>query len=395
MVYRTSVFVQIFIWLFVLLLCGVFIVTPGSPIQRDKIIVYIAIVPMFIALLLAAINISMASLYIGDDAITLRTLFTNRTLAISNIRGYSLTKTSKSARLVFIPVNSTDKKISIAIDNFTGSKDIIEYVKSNFQDLDKVLYQEELNEILQDEQLGFSVEERKSFLFRRKLLAITINILAVVSTILMLFLRSSSLMWKILPLFFCLSALLLVCFSRGVVQLIGRFKSPRPTVAVAFIVPPAFFLIYASENYELYSLQAFWLQCIEWSVIIFIVFALLFFGISKRTKEKGAIALLAGVAFVLAAGCLVFSNCYFDHSRAEIFEAKVMGKWIQGGKSTKHYLDLSAWGKYTEEDRENVSSSFYDAVNIGDSIEIRVKQGKNHIPWYTLRKEDPPAEIKK
>jgi uncharacterized protein YxeA len=148
----------------------------------------------------------------------------------------------------------------------------------------------------------------------------------------------------------------------------------------------SFFAIISDYNIYDYG-RAFWMSLLILSLLVLLAWAIACNAAMTGEPNRPAILL---VLFLFAAAysysLLIFSNCDYDRSTPQISRVEVTSKYSHHGKSTSYFLELSRWGRFSEGNRVQVSSSFYRLVNQGDSLDVHLKEGKWGIPWYEVWK---------
>ena len=72
----------------------------------------------------------------------------------------------------------------------------------------------------------------------------------------------------------------------------------------------------------------------------------------------------------------------FDSSKPIAYEATVLNKRTSSGKSTHYYCDVSPWIDDSREHKEvTVSQSVYNALDSGDTMQIKLYRGWLGIPY--------------
>ncbi|WP_163714364.1 hypothetical protein [Mangrovibacterium lignilyticum] len=129
-----------------------------------------------------------------------------------------------------------------------------------------------------------------------------------------------------------------------------------------------------------------------WPTSVLITLAFLFVLLMKQQeitfKKKLDYLTVSGlVLFAYSFGTVIHINCYYDHSAAEQYTAKVLDKRISSGKSTSYYLKLSTWGPQNEVDDVSVSKALYNRTEVGTEVNIYFRNGILEIPWFIVRNE--------
>ncbi|KJR43455.1 hypothetical protein MCHI_000647 [Candidatus Magnetoovum chiemensis] len=115
-----------------------------------------------------------------------------------------------------------------------------------------------------------------------------------------------------------------------------------------------------------------------------IVFAL-FKYVRERYDAHKVILTCAILYFLCFAstgiGYFIFTNGYFDKSKAETHEVIVKDKTITRGKNSAYYLHFMRWDIEGSFKRISVSNDFYSSVNIGEMVAITTKNGYRGYEW--------------
>jgi hypothetical protein len=113
--------------------------------------------------------------------------------------------------------------------------------------------------------------------------------------------------------------------------------------------------------------------------------------IEKSTKNKTWIylSLLFNVLLYSYAGTYA-ANCVYDHSEPSVYQAEVIGKSIEtsgrGGKS--YYVTVTPWGHRSDLEGISVSRVQYEKIQIGQTVNIDLKQGLLNIPWFYIEQNN-------
>lgn len=122
--------------------------------------------------------------------------------------------------------------------------------------------------------------------------------------------------------------------------------------------------------------------------ITFIIMLILLFAthkiIEKTTKSRAWIytSLIFNI-FLYSYSAAYGLNCVFDNSEPQVFEAKVIDKTIsKGRRHTTYYIKVTPWGHHYDPEEISVSSSHWENIEIGQTVNIDLKKGLLNIPWY-------------
>jgi hypothetical protein len=160
-----------------------------------------------------------------------------------------------------------------------------------------------------------------------------------------------------------------------------------PSLFAALIVSSMVLILRAVFDYDLLVFS----DCLVVWGIIFVVLIMIILGIESTSGIR--IKLFSGkglsiMIFVLAYsyGSMIVTNCLFDNSKPEIYHTHVLRKHMTGGKRNNFYLMLDKWGPQTKPGDILVSGSLYRRTQAGDEMDVYVKKGTLHIPWYFVAK---------
>lgn len=78
-------------------------------------------------------------------------------------------------------------------------------------------------------------------------------------------------------------------------------------------------------------------------------------------------------------------NCAFDNSIPEVYSTQVLDKRISVSRRSRiYYIKVKPWGVHKESEEISVPASQYGDIQIGESVNIDLKQGVFNIPWYYI-----------
>ena len=322
-------------------------------------------------------------LTVDKSAIKLVGVFTARAILPEDIDGYRI-----GEKNVFsIHVKNGGKALQIPA-SLERRGELIEWFKQNYEDIDARALVAETEDLLANEQFGFTREDREARLATAK----KIDTAATVGGFGLFF-------WSLLyprPYEIVMLVLFVVpwigiyitWYYKGLMRLYKKKSSPYPSVVqlMGFVTLGAFISIL--RDYDLYGFEK---NALSLSVGGMLLTTVICSIACRQTIVLSARKGLTYVCIVVMAGLysyslLIFSNCYFDRSEPKVWEVQVTGKRIHRGKSTSYYVSLSPWGKYVAGKEVTVSKGFYSEVNGGDSLAVYLKSGKWGVPWYFLNK---------
>jgi hypothetical protein len=138
-----------------------------------------------------------------------------------------------------------------------------------------------------------------------------------------------------------------------------------------------------------FEFESFYSLIIPGTIAFAIVLAILFMthsAIVKTTKSKVWIysSLLFNVFLYSYAGTYG-ANCIYDNSEPTVYHAEVLNKRIhEGRRHTTYYLEVTPWGHHYDKEEISVSEEQYEALAIGKTVTIDLKEGLFGIAWYYI-----------
>lgn len=319
---------------------------------------------------------------ITDDTISVVDSFKTKEIATADIQGIRFGQ----KRIIIVPKNSDQKALVIRnYGSLNASNRLVDYLTGTFTDLDAVDQDEEQRNLLQDPNLGFTVEERQAKLDNAKKVALGYNVLGVIVAVGCLFLKQS--VFTILAMIYPLLSIAVIVTSKGLIKFSSDSKrSVYPFVIPGFFAPAVALFIKSMALYRIYSFDNFWLPFIGLGVVVAAILFRTGINTSINKNPTAQLIFMAGLSLFYAFGTVDEVNCGYDKSPDQIYKASVLGHHISHGKSTSYYLYLSTWGPCHEQKQVDVGSKMYYETNIGDSVKVDLKAGLLHIPWFVVRK---------
>lgn len=379
----------IFIYIFAPLLIGLFgwvLILPftnGNYSPNASWILIPIAVGMIALVIFGVIDAYKGKLTIYEDRIVSKSTFSNRELKFSDIKGFTV-----NDNYIFVEPNNDNQK-RIEISKYIGGYDeILFWLSQTFTDLEEQNAINEEQEILNDENYGWTKDIREEKLSKARQTSKIINWAAGITAAWTFFYPTpyqySILTAMVIPIV----ALCALKLSGGLIRFDERKGSAYPSVIYAFIYPSLGLMLRAILDYDIFDYSNVWLT----TTLITLTFLTLLLIKQKELtfKKKNNYVTVASLALFLFAysfGTVIHLNCYYDNSEAEYFTAKILNKRISSGKTTTRYLELSTWGRQKEVDEVSVGKDFYNRAEIGDEVNIYFKKGKLDIPWFIVTDE--------
>lgn len=348
--------------------------------QKDEnpyILLAIAI-PVSVLAYCAWLDTDRGKIILMHDSIARQSFIKRKELAIKDIKGYRTEKDN-----VFIKsISSAYPKISISgISYWQNSDEIRHWLQTNLIDLDSAAYEEELQTILEDKDLGATTEDRQQKLASVKKICTYFNIAGIVTFFILLLFPKPY--WLVISIDLLLSIICIIVFGvyAGRITMVDDSKkNAYPTLSSALFFLAIGILLRMIIDYDLLDYG----KCVIPVIIVSISLAFVFLLIYKLRKPYKFGYTLAIVIVIYSYAGLVALNCVFDNGAAKTYQAPVLSKHVSHGKTTTYYLEIAKWGTREKAEDESVSSSLYNEVNTGQNVNVYVKPGLLNIPWYFL-----------
>jgi len=336
---------------------------------------------MILVMLYGIIEVYKGRILINEQSIKSINTFSKRELKFDEIAGYRI-----AGGYIFVEPKNNEKK-RIKISTYFGGTDEILFLLSKFvPDLDEQNVINEEKEILNDENFGFTKENRVENLARARKISKILNWSAGISMAWIFFYPTPYKYSILIAIIIPIVALVIVKFSKGLIRTDEGRGSAYPSVVYAFIYPSIGLAIRAILDYNIFDYSN------VWKITILLTIAFLFILMYKQQELKFkkmldyiTVASFALFLFAYSFGTIVHINCYYDNAEPQSFVTKIIDKRKNTGKkSTSHYLKLSKWGQQTEIDEVSVGKGLYNRVNANDNVKVNFRKGKFEIPWFTV-----------
>lgn len=366
-------------------LCGGFMVLPGLDGQFQPTGMYVFGLAAG-AVVVALLGCCLFALFrdrieVHPDRLRKVGFFKTSVLPLADIRGYRILSARYGRILLLLPKTPGHRKMKIELI-LERQKEFLEWLKENMTDLDAADYRDELAEVLANEELGETPEQRLDLLHRARKWANILNGLgfAVMLWVLVKPEPYEYALWSaiILPL----AALVFIRRFHGALRFDGDRKNACPNAGVAFVMPCIALALRVLLDFNILSWNTFWLP---FAAVSTSVYALVLLSAREVRRKRGTLVLPVFFCALYGYVTVISLNGILDYSAPTVYRAQVVGKRISGGRHTSHYLNLSPWGPRTAREEVDVGSRLYDSRRVGDSVDIVVKQGRLGIPWFFIR----------
>ncbi|HET6554077.1 MAG TPA: hypothetical protein VFG49_11125 [Dyella sp.] len=342
----------------------------------------------FMAMCLLAIPVyafayaSNASVTLEANAIEIRKAFGSRRLERAGIEGRRLMRGRNAVYPLIVPKQGAP--MQIARSTF-GLDDRFNAWFDDLPDLDEKERVATLAMVERDVTLGSNAQERLATLEKAKKMGKVLNLLPMI-------LLAWSFMYPqpyaavvacaaVLPWV----AIVLSWAKPNLYQLDGKQSDVRPNVAVLLIMPPMVLALRALLDVHIVDLQPLFL----WGAVLGLPLCLAVVLTPKTStpaSKKPWVLPLVMLPFVAAygVGLLAIVDTMWDEAPAQVFQTSISGKHVSHGKSTTYEVYLAPWNDTIHEDSITVSRSYFDAVNKGDAVCVRLHPGKFGLRWMQL-----------
>lgn len=387
--YKTAKVWASFIYVFAPLLIGLFswlifeLFMPGE--EEDGLSgTFWLLAPLFLGMigvmgygLIETIN---GRFVIDSDKVCSIGTFSSQQLRLDEIKGYRV-----NSNYIFIEPNVEGKK-KISISTYFGkTDDILEWLASCYPDLDLLNAEQEEQNILNNEELGWTTKQREDKLNRARRTAKLLNLIGGLVGGWAIFVAEPYEFAIIISILIPIISIVALKLSTGLIRIDERKDSAYPSILWAVLTPSLGVCIRALLDYNVFSHDNVWMPS---AIIAFALVAVLMVG-NKEFKFKKAVdffsfLVVASILFAYSYGSIITLNCMYDNSEPSIFNAEVLGKRISSGKSTTYYLELTPWGQRKEVEEVPVSQGLYEQLENNDMVNIYFMRGYLNIPWFIV-----------
>ncbi|WP_157971451.1 hypothetical protein [Dyella sp. C9] len=335
-----------------------------------------------LALAVYCVNYALgASLTLERDAIAVCKPFVDRRLTRAQIRGRRVVQARNANYKQVVPIDGSP--LMIDATSF-GLDDRFQAWFNALPDLDQVAREETLAEVANDPTLGSNPQERLARLQKAQQLGKAIAFAPLLV-----------LMWvMIIPqpygLAIACAALLpwvaavLVWLKPGLFKLDGKQGDVRPNVAGLLVTPPLALALRALLDVDMVDVGTLFLWGALASLPLWL--AVVWAPRTEAVRGRRWVLPMLMLPFMLAygAGLLAITDMMLDAARPQVIPATVTGKDVSRGKSTTYYVHLARWSAAIDKNRIAVPRAYYEAVEPGDTVCVRLHPGRFGLRWVQL-----------
>lgn len=310
-------------------------------------------------------------LTIQEDHFCLRKVFKSKKVPFQSIKGYV-----KRGEKIDVYLKGKEGKKVVVPNMRKHNRDISLWFSLNFIDLQKQHKIREVREIFSSSYFCQSPTQGKSRLRSLTYLIYFLNTIAIAFILVAYFINVKP--WMIIiTILFPVIAFALYIQARGVVMLYRSHNSIAPHISYIVFLPIVCLLIFMIDAGWLFNTSFVWPVCLVFLLPFFILFTI---GLLLDQKSVGKSVLLkyVGLSFLgicYAVLATVSVNSYFDKSKAEVYTAEVIRKYVPRGVHSSCHLIISKWEECDTVTDYRVSRKLYKSCEEGDALYIHVKEG--------------------
>jgi hypothetical protein len=178
-----------------------------------------------------------------------------------------------------------------------------------------------------------------------------------------------------------LAAIAMLVRSKGAYQIGGQRADPRPSLAIAFVLPAVVLAFRAVEDADFLAWTRLLAPALALGVAVWL--AAVYSDGTLRRGITGAAMLVFCVVYIW--GGLAQADVLLDRSAPQIFQAMVLGERSSRSRGRTNYeLWLAPWGAQTSGSRVSVPRRIYDSVAAGNKVCVVLQGGALRVPWYRI-----------
>ncbi|MFD0764056.1 hypothetical protein ACFQZI_04290 [Mucilaginibacter lutimaris] len=315
---------------------------------------------------------------VSDEQVIVKGAFGTKQAYINDIRGIR-----SNGKAVFIHLVNGGKITINDFDAIGKSDELKEWLTTNVRDLDNEDYEQEKAVILQDTELGFTQEEREVKLKKLSVIALVYSGISFVLMLISIFFHQSNLVFSIFLLAYPLIGIAVMAFSKGLIRLNIKKGSAYPSVFMGLFFACIALILQTFIDTKILDFSKVWTPVIVGLIILIGILSQIIFKQANPTI-KGQIVPVILISAFFSFGAVQQINRNFDGSKPQVFSATVSDQYVKRGKSTTYHIVITGWQYHQTPDDITVSSDFYDQVSVGSKVNVTLKEGKLHIPWYYI-----------
>ena len=346
-------------------------------------VITIGVSTLFIfGIIMSIIEVKKTKLTIQNNQFIKTRIFSIRILNFTEVKGIRI-----GQNYIYIIPNNNKKKIGVT-KYFEHKLELEGYLLNKYKDLDEIDKINEKNELYTNKKFGKNKKEIKNKVKEVKKITKPLNITGLSLALIHIFSILPYMFSLILNMLICISALILIVRSKGLIQVYSDEESPYPNLNSAVAMPPLAFLYTALVKYNIYDYTIIWILVSIMIVTIMSLFYPYFKDIKVKTLTD---KLIVYPIFVIAIGIFSFGfivqlNCTFDSNNPYITHSKIISKKISKGKnSTSYNITIQDWNNKSKTLSVDVSKTKYSRIKKEENINIEVYPGLFKCPWFKVK----------
>ncbi len=301
-------------------------------------------------------------------------------LLAEDIKGY----TADDTYIRVFPKDPKGPKLKIS-QYIADNQEILQWVAFHGPNLDLVTFQEEEKQLLSDQTLGLTEQEREATLTQARKVAFWLNGIGYAIMAWLVF-YPEPYRWAVLAGAVYPLVLTLVSFKyKGIFRLNTKNNSAHPSITPGLLAAGIGIALRALMDVELLRFA----DILPWVAgVAAFTFAFLLSTTNEFKYTKLKDATIAALIFLLLSfygyGVSVEANFLLDNSAPQEFEAQVTDKHISNGKTTTYYLTLAPWGPRKEAEDITVTEEYYEQIPAGETIPVLLYSGALDVPYLVV-----------
>ena len=328
-------------------------------------------------------------LTVDNYSLTIKNAFSVRTILLTDIDGYRRISGGYrwSKDHVFIVLKKGGRRIRIP-QALEGRTELLRWLADNYPDIDLMENRKELEVLLENERFGATRQDRIARLQSAQKLDKYSGIAGIVLCFWSFF--DSQPYELIMVVLFVMpwAAVGITWYYKGLIKLYKKKSSPYPSVAPVMIFTIFSAWVSVLRDYQLYEFEKrVWLPFAGATILVAMICVFVCWqGIVTSVRKALTYSCIFVFAGLYSYSLLIFTNCYYDRSKPDIYPVEVRGKRMTSGNSASYYLELSSWGPYKNGKQTEVPRSFYEGVREQDVVTVVSKKGRWEMGWFWLER---------
>ncbi len=385
--YNTSIFSKILYGLAAIVVVGftIFITLSNkNGFTHNHGIIVLPILGM-IGSIITIVNLYKRKVIISDYSIKYRSVWGSKEIINKDVKGYRVL----DKRIVIYSIDEINK---ISIRDYSSINDLNGLQKNlneRYTNLDSVNYQNNLNTIAGDTNLGKTEEERMSTFKKTKRVALVYNSGGIAIFILCLIFSEFILENGVIKIFIILytaCGVILLAFSKGLIKLVSGRNSAYGSLIAGMYASTIVGMIAMITHYDFVAYNKL---CLPILILGLIVTAILWrYGYDKSENAvKGQIIMLVLVAFLYSISLVMVVNCELDISPPKIYISKILNRYIYHNNGRAYFHVVIETSEYTSAPSKDlhINNNFYDKIQSLQSVHVAVKSGLLNVPWIYIK----------